>query len=470
MSVPTYPTSFRRACLAALLLGLAGCASFTRTQYVAPQTGMPSAWHHASPAGATPDAWWQSYGDEQLNALIAEALARNADLATAAIRIRIARLNLGLQGEAMMPALSASAGSLASKSLKGNDGTLTRSHSVSASLSWEVDLWGRLASARDAAQWELQATMQDRQSAALALVGDVARNYWQIAFLNERIRLSDASIAYAEKTVALAHIRYQAGAVSRIDLLQAEQSLASQRAAHSAYLGELEQARTTLALLLGGPPSKNISEAQTLPAGELPIVEGGLPASLLSRRPDLQAAELRLRESLATADNSRLAYYPDLTLTGTAGSASERLRKVLDNPVGSLAAGLTLPFLQYSEMHLRTGVSRAEYELAVVQYRQALYAALGDVENALSARQQYITQGGHIALSLDRAEAAEKINETRYRSGSIPMQTWLDSQETLRSAQASMLQNRYDQLGAQITLNLSLGGGTKALAGQQKAG
>jgi len=470
MSTPIHPASFRRACLAALFLGLAGCASFTRTQYAVPQTDMPSEWNHASPVSAGPDAWWQSYGDEQLNSLIEEALARNADMAAAAIRIRIARLNLGLQGEAMMPALSASAGSSASKSLKGNDGTLTRSHSVSAGLSWEMDLWGRLAAARDAAQWELQATVQDRQSAALALVGDVARSYWQIAFLNERIRLSDASIVYAGKTVELARIRYQAGAVSRIDVLQAEQSLASQRAAHTAYLAELEQARTALALLFGGPPSKNISEAQTLPAGDLPGVEAGLPASLLARRPDLQAAELRLRESLATADNTRLGYYPDLTLTGTAGSASERLRKVLDNPVGSLAAELTLPFLQYSEMRLRTGVSRADYELAVVQYRQTLYAALGDVENALSARQQYITQGEHIALSLDRAQAAEKINETRYRAGSIPMQTWLDSQETLRSAQASMLQNRYDQLGAQITLNLALGGGSQALAGQQKAG
>jgi len=151
MSTHIHPASFRRACLAALFLGLAGCASFTRTQYAVPQTDMPSEWSHASPVSAGPDAWWQSYGDEQLNSLIEEALARNADMAAAAIRIRIARLNLGLQGEAMMPALSASAGSSASKSLKGNDGTLTRSHSVSAGLSWEMDLWGRLAAARDAA-------------------------------------------------------------------------------------------------------------------------------------------------------------------------------------------------------------------------------------------------------------------------------------------------------------------------------
>jgi len=132
--------------------------------------------------------------------------------------------------------------------------------------------------------------------------------------------------------------------------------------------------------------------------------------------------------------------------------------------VGSLAAELTLPFLQYTEMKLKTGVSQADYDLAVVQFRQSLYTALGDVENALSAHRQYLAQGEQLAISLEKAQASEKINETRYRAGSIPLQTWLDSQETLRTAQAAMLENRYNQLTAQITLNLALGGGTQTLA------
>ena len=450
--------------LVSLLLALSGCASLTRTSYTPPHTALPATWGHAdSTASATQDAWWEAYGDPQLDSLVREALAHNADLAAAGIKLHIARLNLGLKDDAMMPSLSATASTSASKSLKGNS-SITRSHSVQAGVSYELDLWGKLSSARDAAQWEYQATEQDKASTALSLVGNTARLYWQIAYLNERIRLSEESIAYTEKTLALAQAKYGAGAVSQLDVLQAEQSLASQRASNASYLQQREEARTSFALLFDGPPSKDFTEPQSLPAGELPIVEAGLPASLLSRRPDLQAAELRLREDLATADATRASYYPDLTLTGSIGSSSDKLRNVLSNPVASLAAELSLPFLQYTEMRLKTGVSKAEYELAVVQFRQSLYTALGDVENALSTRRQYLTQGEQLGISLEKAQAVEKINEARYRAGSIALQTWLDSQETLRTAQASMLENRYNQLTAQITLNLALGGGTATLS------
>lgn len=465
MNTQTLRPPFRLLALIALLASLGGCASLTRSTYTAPQTSLPGAWSHAATPAVTAkqDAWWEAYGDTTLNGLIEEALAHNSDLAAAAINLRIARLNLGLEKDAMIPSLSASASTSASRSLKNGSGTLSRSHTVQAGVSYELDLWGRLAAARDAAQWELQATEQDRASTALSLVGSTAKLYWQIAYLNERIKLSEDSIAYTQKTLDLARVKYAAGSISQLDILEAEQSLASQKASHTTYLEQREEARTSFALLFGGPPSKNFTEPQTLPDSDLPIVEAGLPASLLSRRPDLQAAELRLREDLATADNTRLSYYPDLTLTGTVGSTSDRLRNVLNNPVGSLAAELTLPFLQYTEMKLKTGVSQANYDLAVVQFRQSLYTALGDVENALSARSQYLAQGEQVAISLEKAQAAEKINEARYRAGSIALQTWLDSQETLRTAQASMLENRYNQLTAQITLNLALGGGTETL-------
>lgn len=462
MRHPPYRLVFITAIITA---SLTGCA-LTRSTYTAPEIAMPQSWSHATATkgAAIKDAWWQAYQDPELDRLIDEALAHNADMATAAINIRIARLNLGLERDAMTPALSASLDSSASKSLKNSSGAITRSHSVSASVAYEVDLWGKLAAARDAAQWELKATEQDRQSTALALVGDVAQYYWEIAYLNERIRLSEESIAYAEQTLKLTQVKHTAGSVSNLDVLEAEQSLASQRSSRESYIQQREEIRTSFALLFGGPPFKDFKEPQKLPQTDLPSVEAGLPASLLSRRPDLHAAELRLREDLANIDNTRLSYYPDLTLTGTLGSSSDRLKNVLSNPVGSLAADLTLPFLQRTEMKLKTGISQADYDLAVIEFRQTLYAALGDVENALSSRTQYLKQGIQLQISLEKARAAEKINQIRYRAGSIAVQDWLDSQETLRTAQAAELENRYNQLTAQITLDLALGGGTKTLA------
>lgn len=445
-------------CAALMLFLLGGCASLTRTQYLAPEASIPTAWAHAdSTPAADSTRWWQAFGDAQLDTLIDQVLARNADLAAAGIKLQRARLNTGLAEDKFIPAVGASVGNSLSKSLKGA-GDINRSYSATTTLSWEADLWGKLASTRDAAQWEARATEQDKANTALALIGSTARLYWQIGYLNQRIALSSQSIAYTERTQALVRRKFEAGAISRLDLLQAEQDLAAQQASQTQLIQQREEARTEFALLFDGPPGKSFTEPQTVPAGSFPGVAADLPADILARRPDLRAAELRLRATLASGDASRLAYYPSLSLTGSLGSSSDKLRDVLSNPVAALASELALPFLQYREMKLKTGVAQADYDLAVIQFRQSLYSALGDVENALSARAQYVQQGEFLSRSLAAAQGAEKINEARYQAGAIPLQTWLDSQEKRRSAEASLAENRYNQLASQITLNLALGG------------
>ncbi|MBS1210506.1 MAG: efflux system, outer rane lipoprotein [Proteobacteria bacterium] len=455
-TITVFPLRRLGALLLALLL--AGCASLVRTPYSEPDLKVPSTWQHTSdgkPVATAP--WWQAFGDTQLNALVDEVLAHNADLAAAGIKLKRAQLNTGLTEDAFMPALGASAGNNLSKSLKG-DGTVTRSYSATATLSWEADLWGKLASTRDAAQWEALASEQDKANTALSLIGSTAKLYWQIAYLNQRLSLAAQSIAYSENTLTLAQRKFAAGAVTRLDVLQAEQDLASQRASQSQLIQQREEARTAFALLFDGPPHKDFTEPSTLPAGTLPGIAADLPASLLAQRPDLRAAELRLRSTLASGDATRLSYYPSLSLTGSLGSSSDKLRDVLSNPVAALASELALPFLQQREMRLKTGVAQADYQLAVIQFRQAFYTALGDVENALSARTQNVQQGQWLAQSLANAAAAEKINAARYRAGAIPLQTWLDSQEKRRSAESALAENRYNQLTSQITVNLALGG------------
>ena len=449
-----------RPCLCALLVAslLSGCAGLARSDYPSPEAMVPVAWQHASDAATTGTLhWWQAFNDTRLDALITEVLARNADLAAAGIRLKRAHLNAGLAGDQLMPALGASAGSSANKSLKG-EGKISRAYSAKATLSWEADLWGRLASSRNAAEWEALATEQDRENTRLALVANTAWLYWQIGYLNQRLSLAGQSIAYSDKALTLAQRKLETGAVSRLDVLQAEQDLASQRASQTQLMQQREEARTTLSLLFDGPPGKAFAEPQTLPEGSIPGVAADLPAQVLARRPDLQAAELRLRATLATGDATRLAYYPKLSLTGSLGSSSDKLRNILSNPLAALAAELALPFLQAKEMKLKTDIAQADYELAVLQFRQSLYAALGDVENALSARNQSVQQGEWLAQSLAAARAAEKINAARYLAGAIPLQTWLDSQEKRRNMESSFAENRYQQLTNQITLNLALGG------------
>jgi NodT family efflux transporter outer membrane factor (OMF) lipoprotein len=450
--------------LAAALLS--ACSGLVRTPYVAPATAVPANWFNEysnTRQNSSSGNWWQHFGDADLDRLIEEALRRNNNLAAATIKVRRAQLTAGISGDARMPSLSSSTSTTYNRYLR-NDRSSSKTSSTTLSLSYEADLWGKLGSQYDALTWEAIATEQDRASTALALIGTTADLYWQIAYLNQRLTLSADSIAYAEKTLALVRTQYQAGYVSSLEVLTAEQNLATQQSSRTDLLQQLVEARNSLALLFDGPPGVSFADPQRLPEQALPPLQAGLPAELLGRRPDLRAAELRLRESLATVDATRASYYPSLTLTATAGGSSSDLHNVLLNPIGTLGAGLVLPFLQWNQMQLNIKVSQADYESAVVTFRQTLYTALADVENALSARTQYAEQGALLEKNLRAARAAERLYEWRYRSGYIALSLWLDAQEARRTAEVALAENRYNRLLNQMTLYQALGGDTPALA------
>lgn len=446
------------AALAATLL-LGGCGSLLHSTYDPPQTDVPAKWQYAGPDNvAAGGDWWRDFHDDALNRLIDEVLQRNNDLAAATIKVRRAQLEAGLAANQMIPSLGADASVGHDKNLYGARSSAT-SYAASVNVSYEADLWGRLGSNRDAARWEALATQQDRDSTALSLVGTTAKLYWELAYLNQRIELSAASIAYAEHILQLVQVQHSAGAASALELLEAQQNLASQQASHTQLVQQRVETENAIAVLTDGPPRSIDLAVQRLPGGALPPVAAGLPADLLRRRPDLRAAELRLRESLAGVDATKASYYPTLTLTGALGSSSTALGSVLKNPVATLGAGLTLPFLQWREMQLSVAVSQSDYAEAVVNFRQTLYQALSDVENALSARTQYEAQGEKLQQSLAAARKVEQLYEVRYRAGAVSLQSWLEAQERRRDAEVSLAENRLDRLSNHVTLYLALGGG-----------
>ncbi len=443
------------ACAAVLL---AGCAGARHDPL--PAVAMPANW--AAPVAADAPAatgdWWRSFGDPQLDALIDDALRANNDLAIAAIRVYRAQLQAGLVDTNLTPNVTLGANGAVSRTLDTHQ--MSRSSGVNGSLSYEIDLWGRLAALRDAARWEADATAADLEAARLSLIGTTAALYWQIGYLNRQIALGDANIAYAERTLALVRSRHTAGAVSGLDLAQAEQSLAAQRAAQTQLIQQRTENRHALAILFDRPPQQRATEPAALPDAAPPDVAAGLPASLLGRRPDLRAAEFRLRESLAQVDATRTSFYPTFTLTGSAGTTSTSLERVLTNPVGTLGLGLALPFIQWNTMQLQIRVSKSQYEEAVVGFRQRLYTALAEVENALSARVQLEREAEQRALSLAQAQRAERLAAARFAAGATAVQPWLDQQQVLRSAQSADELTRLNRLNNQMKLYRALGGGT----------
>ncbi|AIT25655.1 efflux transporter, outer membrane factor (OMF) lipo, NodT family protein [Bordetella holmesii 41130] len=413
-----------------------------------------------APAGGQ---WWRNFQDPVLDTLVEQALARNNDLTVAALTVRRARLQAGLAQSDLYPTVSGTGSFNRSRNLDGGRASV-RTTNVELAASWELDLWGRLARARDAAQWQAVATEEDRQAAALALAGTTAELYWQTAYLNQRLASSRESIAYARRTLELVQAQYAAGGTSGLEVAEARQTLASQQATHTELLQQRVEAINGLTILFDGPPDRIVADPQRLPQGPLPGVDPGLPAQLLARRPDLRAAEARLRAAVAATDATRASYYPPLTLTGALGSASDSLGNLLANPVAALGAGLALPFLNWNQMRLNIRISETDYEILVAQFRQALYQAMSDVENALSARGQLAQRARLLQDSLEAAREVERLYETRWRAGAVALRIWLDAQEKRRAAEVAVDENRLQQLRNQVQVYQALGG--DAIVGQ----
>ena len=446
----------------AAALALGGCTLFQPERREQRPLEMPQAWQQPQPgmpsaAAAFPARWWTAFNDPQLDALIDDALRTNNNLAAAGIRLQRAQLQAGLANTNLTPGVAAQASTGRSYDLK-RGGVAGSSSTALITLSYELDLWGRLAAQRSTADWELKATESDRQATALSLVGTTAGLYWQVGYLNQRIVLSEAGMEDARRILALVRAKYAAGAVSGLDVAQAGQNLASQEAAHTQLLQQRVEARNALAILFDRPPETAVQEPSKLPNIDLPTIDAGLPASLLSRRPDLRAAEQRLRGSLANVDATRTSFYPTLSLTGSLGTSSTALGELLKNPVATLGAGLALPFLQWNTARLTVAVSQTQYEEAVLGFRQSLYTALSEVENALSSRTQLRDESEKLVVALQQAQRAENLSEVRYRAGATALQPVLDAKDRRRSAEVSLALNRLNQLNAAMTLYKALGG------------
>ncbi|WP_245609154.1 efflux transporter outer membrane subunit [Vibrio rhizosphaerae] len=435
---------------------LAGCTA-TRTEFKPPQVEIPAAWQTQQVSDQVSlNPWWERFNDPELNQLIQQMLHINNDLALATLTLQKARLEAGLSETEQYPQLSSTLTTSHSKRL--DSGNNSQSYSANLAVRYELDLWGRVASSVNATQWTAIASEADRESTAQSLVATTASLYWQMGYLKDRIALSNKSIAYAKQILALAQRQYRSGAVSELDVLEAKRSLAGQQAAHSDLLQSLTEAENAMAILFNQPPRESRLQIQSLPQGPIPEIAAGVPADLLVRRPDVKAALYELKSALATQDATVAGYLPTLTLTGSVGDSSSQLRDLLTDPLGTLGAELILPFLQWDKMSLNRKIAQTNYQTAIVNYRQTLYTAMKDVDNALSAKKHYQYQGLRLQEQYDAATAAEQIYASQYHHGAVSIRDWLDAQETQRNAQESLLENRYNQYQIQATVYQALGG------------
>ena len=436
---------------------LSGCGALMRSEFEPPALQVPEQWQHIQVNGQVSlDPWWQKFNQPELNQLISQVLSSNNDLTLATLTLQKARLQAGLARDDLYPQLSSNNTASVNKPLEG--GSSSKAFQANLSVSYEVDLWGKVSANIDQAQWTALARLEDRESTAQSLVATTASLYWQIGYLHQRIELSNKSIEHSRQTLALTQRQYASGAVTELNVLESQRSLAGQEASHSQLLQQLVEAENALAILLNHAPGQVAVEIKQLPDSAVPEIGVGIPADLVGRRPDVKAALYQLRSSLASQDATYASYFPSLSLTGSVGESTSELKELLRNPVGSLGAGLVLPFLQWNQMQINNDIADIDYQSAIVNYRKTLYSAFEDVDNAISAKQQYAYQGEKLEQQFSAAAQAEAIYESQYRHGAIGIQNWIDAQENRRSAEAALLENRYNQLTAQATLYQALGG------------
>lgn len=446
-----------------LALGLGACSQ--QSSYQRQELALADHWQQPDDGLTRQQAgpWWQGFHDPELDRLIEAVLAANPDMQVAGLRLRSALLSADLADTNLTPSVDASLGGNGTKNLKSGKSEGSKgSMGPSLTLGYEVDLWGRLASVRDQASWEAEASAQDLAATRLMLIGKALEQYWQLAYLGSAITLGQQQLANYERAEQLTQTKYRAGAVTRLDLVQASQQKAGKQAELSSLLMQQEQARNALRLLLGRSSGPLAFEPKALPTTAIPTLSVGIPADVLARRPDVRAAELRLRKTLAKGDEIRTGLYPTLKLTGGASSSSDTLTQVLQNPVGTLGASLALPFLEYNKTRLAIAGSKLDYQIAEAEFRKQLYGALVEVEDGLAARHHGEQRLNYLAEQLDFAKEAERLARARYQAGATGVQPWLDEQNRLWDAELALLGQQKEQLNSMAKIYKALGGSDRS--------
>ena len=451
--------------LAVAALALGACSITGKpVQLPAIASDMPAAWTERSLPGAAVTApdWWQSFNSAELSALIAAALSANPDLTIAAERVRQAETQARIAGASLFPELSFGAGT-SRRETRPDGGDWSRSDGSSAALSasYELDLWGRNAAGVRAAESSLRASRYDLETVRLTLVAGVATAYFQVLSLRGRLAVLRGNLAIAERVLNVVDVRVRNGAASALDLSRQLAGVLSLRASIPPLELQERQTLYALAILVGRPPEGFDAAGTGVIALAVPRAAPGLPAELLTRRPDLASAEAQLAAANANVAAARAALLPAIQLTGSAGLASGVLVNFLNAPTATLALGASLAQTIFDGGRLRGQVDVAasrEREL-IESYRRSILAALADVESALASGSRTADQEVLQEQVLEQARWALRLAEVRYREGVDDLLTVLDAQRTLFQAEDQLAQIRLSRLQASLGLFRALGGG-----------
>jgi multidrug efflux system outer membrane protein len=458
-------------CAGAFLL--AGC--HVGKKYQRPTLDVPAAYRALpqSAAAAWPSKdWWRGFRSAELNGLIDEARARNFDIAAAIARVRQADAQVRIAGAALLPSVTGTGtatwehaglgtGTVASPVSLGNASVDLHNYSTIVNASYELDFWGRNRAARQSAVASAMFSRFDQQTVALTVVTDVATTWFTALAFADRLAVARSNLTAAEQTLAVVRGRFDAGTATALDIAQQEALVAGERATIPSLANQMEQEVIALGILTGRPPERVTVRPNTLTKLTLPPVASGLPSELLARRPDIASAEAQLVAQNFSITVARAAFFPSITLTGSAGYQAAALNRLV-MPGGALAflsAGLTLPLFDGGILLGQLEQAKGRYDELLADYRKAVVQAFTDVDTALTAWRFTTEQEALQVVAVAAAQRAADIARAQMAAGTVDITTVLTSETTLFADQDLLVQVRLARAQALLNLYKALGGG-----------
>ena len=454
---------------------LTGC--MVGPNYKRPQVQVPASFRAPAPlpeSQATSLAdlkWFEVFHDEKLQELIRDALAQNYDLRDAVTRVEQARANLGITRSNQLPQLSASGqvdftrlsrdGSLALPQSFVPDQNRNYGQAGLNLLSFEIDLWGRLRRATEAARANLLSAEENRKAVVSTLVSEVATDYLQLRELDYQLEISQRTLGNRQEFLRLTERRERGGVATLIDLRQAEQLVDTAAASIPTLLQQIEQTENQLSLLMGRSPGSIARGRGFLEQGLPPEVPAGLPSALLERRPDIRAAEQALVAANANIGVAKAAYFPQITLSGFIGGQSTQLASLFAgrNGAWTFTPQITQPIFAAGRIKSGVRLAEAERNQAEVAYEKSIQTAFREVSDALIANQRTRESRVEQQKLVSALDDRKRLAYVRYQGGVDTQLNALDADRDLFQAELTLAQTQFTELASVVQLYKALGGG-----------
>jgi outer membrane protein, multidrug efflux system len=454
---------------AVLVLSISGCT--VGPNYKRPDVDVPTTYRAApvndaaaNPSPALGEAkWFDVFQDEQLQILIRVALQQNFDLRIAATRVLQAQAQLGITRADQFPNLSAGAGigtqrQAATVLFHGFEETTGQ---VSLSASWELDFWGKYRRATEAARANLLASEWGRRAVVNTVISNVATTYFELRALDLQLEISKQTLASRQDSLKLEQALEQNGSTSLVDVRQSEQLVYTASETIPNVERQIAQDENLINILLGRNPGPVERGRKLTDQPHPPSIPAGLPSALLERRPDIQQAEAQLIAANAQIGVAKAAFYPDISLTGTAGFQSLSLAKLFTGPSSFWNVGptLTVPIFTAGKLRSNVHLTEAQQQQALLTYQQTIQQAFRDVSDSLIAYQKNREFREQQELLTASAEDSAKLAQIRYQAGVASYLEVLTNDTNFFAAQLNLASAQQNELTALVQVYNALGGG-----------